>query len=95
MTFEQPKQEKEQTPEEIRRVMEIALKEGRHVDLVIVNSDCAKFTPDLIVEELDNEYAMMTYIAEDGDVGELIPLKLARIKKAELRDDQKDIAENE
>jgi hypothetical protein len=90
MTIEQPKVEKEQTPEEIRSVLETALKEERHVDLVIVNSDGARLTPDLIVEELDDDCAMMTYIAEDGDVGELIPLELTRIKKAALRNDKKE-----
>lgn len=86
MTIEQLKIEKEQTPEEIRAVLEIALREGRHIDLIITNlAGNPVLTPDLIVEEFEGDELMMTYIAEDGDVGELIPLSLARIKKAELR----------
>jgi len=84
-SFERPSMENEQTPEEIRLVLETALKEGRHVDLVINNLAGEPVpTPDLIVEEFDGEYLMMTYLAEDGDVGELIPLELARVKKAGL-----------
>jgi hypothetical protein len=78
--------ENEQTPEEIRSVLETALEQGRHVDLVI-NSLAGEPvpTPDLIVEEFEGDNLMMTYLAEDGDVGELIPLEFARVKRAELR----------
>lgn len=78
--------EREQTPEEIMEILEIALEQGRHVDLTI--DDLAGNpmpTPDLIVEEFDGSYLAMTYLVEDGDVGELIPLKFTRIRKAVLR----------
>ncbi|MDD5341464.1 MAG: hypothetical protein PHC97_03465 [Patescibacteria group bacterium] len=86
MKPEQPPVEKEQTPEEIKSILESALKNEQHVDLVIVNSEGKpEPTPDLIVEELENDYAMMTYIDSDGDLGESIPLDLKRVKKATLR----------
>jgi hypothetical protein len=75
--------EKEQTLEEIKSVLEIALKKGLHVDLVISGEPGP--TPDLIVEEIGGDNLRMTYLAEDGDVGESIPLDLKRIKKAVLR----------
>ena len=85
-SFESPSMENEQTPEEIRSVLETALEQGRHVDLVINNLAGEPIpTPDLIVEEFDGECLAMIYLAEDGDVGELIPLELARVKKAELK----------
>jgi len=84
----QPRAEKEQTPEEIRSVLETALKKGIHVDLVITTLDGKEFNPvpDLIVDEFFGDELMMTYIVEDGDVGEGIPLSFARIRKAELRE---------
>ncbi len=88
MSIEKPslEQKPEQSREEITAVLEAAVKEGRHVDLVIESkAGEACFTPDLIVEEFDGDYAMITYIAEDGEVGELIPLKISRVKKAELK----------
>ena len=82
-SFENKIAEKEQTLEEIKSVLEKALKEGLHVDLVI--SWEPGTTPDLIVEEIEGDDLRMTYLAEDGDVGESIPLDLKLIKKAELR----------
>ena len=82
-SFENKIAEKEQTLEEIKLVLEKALKEGLHVDLVISGEPGP--TPDLIVEEIEGDDLRMTYLAEDGDVGESIPLDLKRIKKAELR----------
>ena len=82
-SFENKIAEKEQTLEEIKSVLEKALKEGLHVDLVISGEPGT--TPDLIVEEIEGDDLRMTYLAEDGDVGESIPLDLKLIKKAELR----------
>lgn len=82
-SFENKIAEKEQTLEEIKSVLEIALKKGLHVDLVISGEPGP--TPDLIVEEIEGDDLRMTYLAEDGDVGESIPLDLKRVKKAELR----------
>ncbi|PIT90291.1 MAG: hypothetical protein COU22_02990 [Candidatus Komeilibacteria bacterium CG10_big_fil_rev_8_21_14_0_10_41_13] len=82
------KPEQLQTPEQIREVLETAFKEGRFVNLMIVglSSSEAKPAEGMIIEELESEYADVTYIAEDGDLGELIPLKLSRITQAELGD---------
>jgi len=86
MNIEQPTIEKGQTPEEIKSILETALKQSRSVDLEIVDSSgTPQSTPDLIVEDLEKDYAIMTYIAEDGGLGESIPLDLKRIKKEELR----------
>ena len=80
--------EKEQAPEEKRLILERALKEGLHVDLVINNlAGEPTPAPDLIVEEFEGNNLMMTYLAEDGDVGELIPLSFSRIKKVDLKNE--------
>lgn len=79
-------EEKEQTPEEIREVLETALREECPVDLIISTLEGEpRFTPDLLVEEIDGDYLMMTYLDEKGELGELIPLEFSRVKKAELR----------
>lgn len=45
----------EQTPEQIREILDRALREKRHVDLVILSlAGEPKHTPDLIVEEIKN-----------------------------------------
>ena len=80
-----PPIEKKQTPEEIESILKQALEKEIHVNLDIVDSSGkAVFTPDLIVAKIEGQDLMITYIADDGDVGELIPLSLARVKKAEL-----------
>ncbi len=80
-----PISEKEQTPEEIKSILKQALEQELHVDLVITDLEGKPvFTPDLIVEEIEGDELRMTYIAEDGDWGESIPLDLERIKKASL-----------
>jgi hypothetical protein len=84
-SFKKPNNEKEQTREEIEAILKQALEKELHVDLVISDLDGKPvFTPDLIVEEMEGDELRMTYIAEDGDVGESIPLDLPRIKKATL-----------
>jgi len=85
-SFEKSSVEKEQSPEEIRSILEQAFEKGLFVNLVIkeLSSDNSALVPKLIVEELDEEYAMMTYLDKDGKLGELGSLSLSRIKKAEL-----------
>ena len=85
LEFKQPNNEKEQTKEEIEAVLKQALEKGLSVDLVISDLEGKPVdTPDLIVEEIQGNDLRMTYIAEDGDVGESIPIDLTRIKKATL-----------
>ena len=61
-----------------------------YCDLTIQNSDGPRLTPDLLVEEIredsNGEYAMITYIADDNEVGDLIPLSLTRIKNVILKE---------
>ena len=53
---EQEKKEKEQTPEEIRTVLEEALKKESPVDLIILTLDGkSEPVPDLLVEEIRAE----------------------------------------
>jgi hypothetical protein len=88
-----PSKEKGQSPEEIRLILEMALQEDRPVDLVIEDRGDGDPipTPDLYVEALQKEHAEMTYYKYDkggkrnDEPEELIPLKLSRIKKAELK----------
>jgi len=84
-SFELPNNKKEQTKEEIEAILKQALEKGLHVDLVIFDLDGKpNDTPDLIVEEIQGDDLRMTYLADDGDLGESIPLALSRIKKAKL-----------
>jgi hypothetical protein len=42
------------------------------------------------VEEIDGDYVMINYFDyERGELGELIPLEISRIKKATLRESSK------
>ena len=76
----------EQTPEQIREVLVKAKLENLPVDLVILSlAGEPTDTPDLIIDSIVGEVAYMTYIADDGGLGELIPLEFSRIKKAEIR----------
>lgn len=76
----------EQTPEQIREVLIEARLKNLPVDLVILSLDGKPTdTPDLIIDSIEGDMLYMTYIAEDGGYGELIPLEFSRIKKAEIR----------
>ncbi len=75
----------EQTPEQIREVLDRALQEKRHVDLVILSlAGEPTDTPDLIVEEINGDILYMSYVEEDGELEPVIPLEFSRIKKAEI-----------
>lgn len=81
-----PERDGEQTQEKIREILEEALKSESPVDLVILNtSGKPELVPDLLVEEIDKSHAMMTYLDEKGNRCEVIPLELARVKKAEFK----------
>jgi hypothetical protein len=84
-SLEQQNKDKEQTPEEIKSILKQALENGLRVNLVITNlAGIPIDTPGLVVEEIQGNDLRLTYIAEDGDVGESASLELARIKKAVL-----------
>lgn len=75
----------EQTPEQIREVLVRARLENLPVDLVILSlAGEPTDTPDLIVEEIKGNVFWMSYVKENGELGEVIPLKLIHIKKAEI-----------
>lgn len=78
--------EKEQTREEIEVYIKEAFEKQLLLDLVIENSDGPSFTPDCLIEEMEGERLMVTYIAEDGDLGEVIPVSLSRIKNVILKE---------
>ena len=72
--------EKEQTPEKIRAVLEMAFHKGLPVDLVILTLDGeSRQTSDLLVEEIEGDYLTMTYLDEKGGTGEGIPLEISRV----------------
>ena len=82
----------EQTPEEIRAILievadeKINIYERPHVDLIILSlKNEPDLISDLIVEKVEGDIAFMTYLCEDGGVGELISLELSRIKKATIK----------
>jgi hypothetical protein len=77
---------REQTSEQIREVLVKAVCEKLHVDLVILSSKGEpESVQDLIVEELKGDVALMSYIKDDGEFGELIPLELSRVKGVKIR----------
>ena len=76
----------EQTPEQIREVLVKAKLENLPVDLVILSlAGEPTDTPDLIVEEIKGDILSTSYVKENGELGELIPLEFSRIKKATIR----------
>ncbi len=76
----------EQTPEQIREALVKAKLENLPVDLVILSLDGEPTdTPDLIIDKIVGDMLYMTYIDDDGEFGELIPLEFSRIKKATIR----------
>ena len=76
----------EQTPEQIREVLIKAKLENLPVDLVILSlAGEPTDTPDLIVEEIKGDILSTSYVKENGELGELIPLEFSRIKKATIR----------
>lgn len=90
---EQPKEEskmegagfeREQTPEEIKELIEKAFTEKLFCNLIIEQSNGPRTVDNLIVEKIEGDDLTMTYIAEDGGWGEEIPLNLKRIKKVVL-----------
>ena len=92
LNFEKPplhgeSREKEQTPEEILEILNEALKSEAPVDLVILNQNGEpELVPHLFVEEIEGiDYVMLSYFDEKGNLGEVIPLELSRVKKAELK----------
>jgi predicted transcriptional regulator len=83
----------EQTPEQIREILVRAVCEKRLVDLVILSLEGRPDSvPDLIVEEIQGDVAWMSYVKESGELGEVIPLELSRIKKAEIVQKDKSVA---
>lgn len=68
--------EQEQTAEQIREFLELALEEGFMVDLVIEDSGVGEsLVKGLYVDEIDGDYLMLTY-----EGGEGIPLEIQRVK---------------
>lgn len=57
-----------------------------HVDLIIAPLGTkSENVPDLIMDSIKGDVAYMTYIAEDDDLGELIPLEISRIKRVTIK----------
>ncbi len=73
----------EQTPEQIRATMIEAKLENLHVDLTIEGEKGE--TLDLIIDKIVGDVAYMTYVTDDGELGELIPLEISRIKKITIK----------
>lgn len=78
--------QREQAPEQILAFLKRAFEEAIPVDLIIENSDGLKFTPDLSIVDIDTVegYLMATYKDKNGEWGNIIPLELKRVKKANL-----------
>lgn len=91
-TPEQPKEEKEmeaekeQTREEVESSIKKAFEEYLLCNLVIENNDGQEsFVPDCLVEDVDGEYLMISWVTDDGDLGDVIPLDLSSVKSVNLK----------
>lgn len=77
---------REQTPGEIREILVEAKLENLLVNLVILSlAGEPEYVPDLFIDSIKGDMLYMTYLDENGNFGELIPLEFSRIKKAEVR----------
>lgn len=79
-------EKKEQSAEEIRRILEEAFEKNCPVNLTIRNSEGkSKFTPDLLVEGFDGDDAVfLSSLDESGNPGAVASLELSHITEAEL-----------
>lgn len=77
----------EQTPEQIREILIKARLENLLIDLTILSltEKTPDLIPDLIIDKIEGDVIYVTYIAEDGKLGELIPLELSRVKGVKIR----------
>lgn len=77
---------REQSAKEIRAVLETALEKECLVDLVILTLDGEpEFTPNLLVEEIEGDTLMMSYLDDERKPAEVIPLEMSRVKGAKIR----------
>jgi len=72
----------EQTPEEIREVLIKAKNEKLPVDLVIRGKSAD--TTNMIIDNIEGGMVYVSYIHDDGGIGELIPLEILRIKSVKI-----------
>ncbi|KPJ54823.1 hypothetical protein AMJ47_03160 [Parcubacteria bacterium DG_72] len=76
----------EQSEEEIQAVLETALRKKCLVDLVILTPDGElKLRPNLLVEEIEGDILMMSYLDDEGKLAEVIPLEMFRVKGAKIK----------
>lgn len=75
--------EAEQSREKVLEILEQALKEGNEVDLFIDSV----WAPKLLIDSIDTDegFLMVTYLDENGESCEGIPLEINRVEKGKLR----------
>lgn len=79
--------EREQTPEQIKVLVKEAFEKQLLVDLTIENpTKPTSMTPDCLIEQMEGEDLMITYLEADGELGPLISVGLTRIKRITLKD---------
>ena len=87
MSFEAPKKEQEQSPEEVEFLLREASEKRLFVDLIIVNEGIPTPTPHMLVEEIEDGDVYLSYLKDDGGLGEGgIPLQIKRIKGITLKE---------
>jgi hypothetical protein len=79
--FEEPI-EIEQTPEQIREILDKAKKENLPIDLILDGN--SGDTTNMLIDNIENDVVYVTYIYEDGGFGELLPLDISRIESVKI-----------
>src|SRR5438105_2124008 len=80
-----PSPESEQTREQIETLLKEAFESRLLVDVVMENFDEVSPVPDVFVEEVQGEDLLLSYVAEDGNLGEQIPVNANKIKHVTLK----------
>lgn len=76
--------EKEQTKEQIEKLLKEALEKKFVVDLAI--EDRIAYQPDMIIEKINQETVYLSYIDDNGELVEgYIPLPIDKIKKVTIK----------
>ena len=68
--------------------IELLLREAREgnlaIDVVMESFGKVVSIPDVVVIEINGDDLMLSYIADDGDLGEAIPVNINRIKRVDI-----------
>ncbi len=79
--------ETHQEKEQMMSLLREACDQQKIIDLVMDNFGKEQLVQDILVLSVDGTELVLSYIAEDGDLGESIPVSLDQIKHVTVVDD--------